>query len=97
MLKRFLAIAAAILAGYGLAQVAAHSGAPTWWPDRARDRNVKYFKEVLQLVKENYVGEAPADYDDLTRAALDGMVGTLDPHSQFMRADEYRETEDELT
>jgi carboxyl-terminal processing protease len=87
----------AVAAGYGLAQVAAHSGAPSWWPDRERDRNVKYFKEIMQLVKENYVGDAPAGYDDLTRAALDGMVGTLDPHSQFLRADAYQETEDELT
>ena len=97
MLKRFLLIVAAILAGYGLAQVAARSGAPGWWPDRERDRNVKYFREVIQLVKENYVGDAPAGYGDLTRAALDGMVGTLDPHSQFLRADEYQQTEDELT
>ncbi len=97
MLKRTFVIAAAILAGYGVAQFAAHSGAPSWWPDRERDRNVRYFRQVLQLVKENYVGDTPADYDDLTRAALDGMVGSLDPHSQFMRADEYQETEEELT
>jgi carboxyl-terminal processing protease len=50
----------------------------------------------MQLVKENYAGDAPASYDDLTRAALDGMVGTLDPHSQFLRADEYQATEEEL-
>jgi carboxyl-terminal processing protease len=97
MLKRILIIAAAIMAGYGVAQFAARSGAPSWWPDRARDRNVRYFREVMQLVKENYVGDASAGYDDLTRAALDGMVGTLDPHSQFLRADEYQETEEELT
>ncbi len=97
MLKRTFVIAAAVLAGYGVAQFAAHSGAPSWWPDRERDRNVRYFRQVLQLVKENYVGDTPADYDDLTRAALDGMVGSLDPHSQFMRADEYQETEEELT
>jgi carboxyl-terminal processing protease len=97
MLKRLLVIAAAILAGYGLAQVAARPGAPSWWPDRARDRNVRYFREVLQLVKENYVGDAPVGYDDLTRAALDGMVGSLDPHSQFLHADEFQQTEDELT
>ena len=56
-------------AGYGAAQFAARSGAPSWWPDRERDKNVKYFREVLQLVKENYVGDAPAGYDDLTRGA----------------------------
>ncbi len=98
MLKRFFLIGVAILAGYGLAQFAAsHPGAPSWWPDRERDRNVRYFREVMQLVKENYVGDAPSGYDDLTRSALDGMVGTLDPHSQFLRADDYQATEEELT
>jgi len=97
MLKRFLLIALAVAAGYGAAQFAARSGAPSWWPDRERDRNVKYFREVLQLVQENYVGDAPAGYDDLTRAALDGLLGQLDPHSQFLRAEEYRETEEEMS
>lgn len=97
MLKRILPLAIAVLAGFGLALgVARHHGAPSWWPDRERDRQVRYFKEVLQLVKENYVGDAKADYASLTRAALDGMVGGLDPHSQFLLADQYRETEDEL-
>ena len=97
MFKRSLVILVAVLAGYSLAQYAAHHGAPSWWPDRERDRNARYFKEVMQLVKENYVGDAPAGYDDLTRSALEGMVGALDPHSQFMRADQYQETEEELT
>jgi carboxyl-terminal processing protease len=97
MFKRFLTIPVAIAGGFLLAQFAARQqGAPSWWPDRERDRQVRYFKEVLQLVKENYVGEAPADYANLTRSALDGMVGSLDPHSKFLLAEEYRETEDEL-
>jgi carboxyl-terminal processing protease len=96
MRRRLGSILLAILAGYGLAQVAGHLGAPSWWPDRERDRNVRYFREVLQVVKENYVGDAPADYTSLTRSALDGMVGTLDPHSQFLLANEYQETEEEL-
>ena len=95
--KQFAVISAAVLAGFGLAQFATHAGAPSWWPDKARDRNVKYFREVLQLVKENYVGDAPATYDDLTRSALDGMVNKLDPHSQFLRKSDYLETEEELT
>src|ERR1700712_3619885 len=97
MLKRFFVILAAIAIGYGAAQFAAHSGAPSWWPDRERDRNVRYFREVMQLVKDNYVGDTPAGYNDLTRAALSGMVATLDPHSQFMRANEFEETEEELS
>ncbi len=98
MLKRLVLVLVAITAGFGLAQFAAkHSGAPSWWPDRERDRQARYFKDVLQLVKENYVGDTPAGYADLTRAALDGMVTQLDPHSRFMLADEFRETEEELT
>lgn len=97
MFKRFLTVATAVVAGFLLAQYAARQhGAPSWWPDRERDRQVRYFKEVLQLVKENYVGDTPADYASLTRSALDGMVGGLDPHSQFLPADEFSETEDEL-
>ena len=95
--KRVFIIGVAVCAGFGLAQLASRSGAPNWWPVRDRDRNVRYFREVLQLVKENYVGDAPAGYDDLTRSALDGMVNQLDPHSQFLRADEFRETEEELS
>lgn len=97
VLRRSLLIVLAA-AGFGLAQFAARQhGAPSWWPDRERDRQVRYFREVLQLVKENYVGDTPSDYASLTRAALDGMVSQLDPHSQFMPADEFRETEDELS
>ena len=96
--KRLALILSAAVAGFTLAQfVARQNGAPSWWPDRDRDRQARYFKEVLQLVKENYVGDAPADYASLTRSALDGMVAQLDPHSAFMLADEYRETEEEMT
>lgn len=97
MLKRCSYLVIAIVTGYSLAQLAAHLGAPGWWPDRERDRNVRYFREVLQAVKENYVGDAPATYTDLTHAALDGMVRGLDPHSEFMLADAYQESEDELS
>ena len=98
MTKRILVILVAILAGFGLAQFAGRQhGAPSWWPDRERDKQVRYFREVMQMVKENYVGDAPSDYASLTRAALDGMVSQLDPHSQFLVAEEYSETEDELT
>ena len=98
MPKRVLVIFVAILAGFGLAQLASRQhGAPSWWPDRERDKQVRYFRDVMQMVKENYVGDAPADYASLTRSALDGMVSQLDPHSQFLLAQEYAETEDELT
>ncbi|HVU18732.1 MAG TPA: S41 family peptidase [Candidatus Didemnitutus sp.] len=96
--KRFCAIAGAVAVGFLLAQVVSrHAGAPSWWPDRERDRNVRYYRDVAQMVHEEYYDGSKAGYDDLTRAALKGMVGQLDPHSEFMTADEYSEAEEELT
>ncbi len=98
MLKRFLVVLAAAAAGFGLAQYAARSGAPSWWPDRDRDRNVRYFREVLQLVRESYVEESgKVAYDGLTRAALAGMLGELDPHSEFLSKDDFSRTAEELS
>jgi len=98
MLKRFFMITAAVAAGFLLAQTTVrHPGAPSWWPDRERDRNVRYFREVMQTVKENYYDGSKSDYHGLTRAALKGMVGQLDPHSEFMTADEFAETEEDLS
>jgi carboxyl-terminal processing protease len=97
MLKRLAAIAAAVAAGFLLAQTAArHLGAPSWWPNRDRDREVRYFREVLSTVAENYVEADKADYGRLTRAALRGMLAELDPHSEYLDAEAFSETEEEL-
>jgi carboxyl-terminal processing protease len=97
MLKRLLGIVAAVAIGFLLAQAAArHLGAPSWWPNRDRDRNVRYFRDVLETVKQYYVEQEKADYDQLTRAALRGMLSELDPHSEFLDAEAFSQTEEEL-
>ena len=97
MLKRAFIVLAAVLAGYLLAQVAARQlGAPGWWPNRERDRQVRYYREVLDTVRSYYVDADEATYEKLTRAALRGMLSELDPHSQFLDAEEYAATEEEL-
>jgi len=45
--------------------------------------------EVMQRVKRDYV--EPIDDGVLLNSAIRGMVGDLDPHSQFLDADEYRD------
>lgn len=97
MLKRLSAIFVAVALGFVLAHLAARQfGAPSWWPNRERDRNVRYFRDVLETVKQYYVDEKKADYNALTRAALRGMLSELDPHSEFLDAEAYSETEEEL-
>ncbi len=45
--------------------------------------------EVLQRVKHDYVEQI--DDNVLLDNAIRGMVGDLDPHSQYLDADEYRD------
>jgi len=61
----------------------------------ARDKNVykdiKMFSEVLDIVQKNYVDTV--DSATLMQGAINGMIKTLDPHSQFMTAEDYKELE----
>lgn len=45
--------------------------------------------EVMQRVKSDYV--EPIDDSELIDSALRGMLSELDPHSQYLDADEYRD------
>jgi carboxyl-terminal processing protease len=97
MLKRFLVIVCGAACGIVLAAAVMHLQL-AWglWTNRGLARNTAYFRMVLDLVETNYAAEKEANYDQLTRAALDGMVRSLDPHSEFMRADAYRELQEEM-
>ncbi len=51
--------------------------------------HAQLFAEVLERVKSDYV--EPIDDAELLEAAIRGMVSDLDPHSQYLDADEYRD------
>ena len=52
-------------------------------------KNIEVLSEVLRKIEKSYVeGTEPKK---LIYGAIKGMVGTLDPHSNFMNPDEYRE------
>jgi carboxyl-terminal processing protease len=92
-----LIVLAGAVCGLLLATAAARLR-PAWslWPNRDLARDTAYFRSVLDLVAKNYVHEQEAGYDRLTRAALDGMLKSLDPHSEFLRAEAYRELREEM-
>jgi len=58
-------------------------------PDAAALDQARALAEVIERVKSEYVD--PIDDDELLDNAIRGMVGDLDPHSQFLDADEYRD------
>jgi carboxyl-terminal processing protease len=51
--------------------------------------NIHLFTEVLDRVRHDYVDPGKVSYQDLIRGALKGMLGTLDPHSEFMPPQAY--------
>ena len=54
-----------------------------------RYKNLELFQKVLQFVEKNYVD--PVQNDALVNGAIKGMLETLDPHSNFLTSDVYRD------
>ncbi len=97
MLKRILTLAAGAAIGLLLSVVALRvASAWSFWPNRDLNRAADYVRDVIELVNENYVDEGEADYDRLAREAIHGVVESLDPHSEFLDADDFGMFEDEL-
>ena len=57
--------------------------------------NMQMFADVLEKVRTQYVDGKDITYHDLVYSALKGMIGSLDPHSEFMDADNYQELQDD--
>ena len=53
--------------------------------------NLKLFSYVMEKVRKDYVDGQNLTYQDLVYAALKGMLNTLDPHSEFMEPEKYKE------
>jgi carboxyl-terminal processing protease len=53
------------------------------------DDQLKVFSQALDLVERNYA--EPKTSKDLVYGAIQGAVGSLDPHSSFMTPDEFKE------
>jgi carboxyl-terminal processing protease len=59
------------------------------------DANLEIFADVLQKVRAEYVDGTNLTYHSLVESALKGMVGSLDPHSEFMDAGDYQQLQDD--
>lgn len=97
MFKRILMLATGIALGLAFAVVGARvNTAWSLWPNRDLLRSSGYVKDVMRLVNESYVDEKSATYDKLARAALHGMVESLDPHSEFLEKKDNEEFEEDI-
>src|SRR6266498_4083131 len=56
---------------------------------------ISIFAKTLELLRQDYVDENKTSYHDLVNAAMKGMLASLDPHSQFMDPDDFRDMQDD--
>ncbi len=57
--------------------------------------SLELFSFVLEKVRKDYVDGQKLSYQDLVYGALKGMLNTLDPHSEFMEPDKYKELQND--
>src|SRR5947208_4372520 len=53
--------------------------------------SLELFSFVLEKVRKDYVDGQKLNYQELVYGALKGMLNTLDPHSEFMEPEKYKE------
>src|ERR1700751_481101 len=68
-------------------------------PGKSEEENgyaqISIFAKALELIRQDYVDENKTSYHDLINAAMKGMLSSLDPHSQFMAPDDFRDMQDD--
>src|SRR5438445_1054301 len=56
---------------------------------------IAIFAKAVQLIRQDYVDGNKTSYHDLITAALKGMLGSLDPHTQFMDPSDFRDMQED--
>ena len=56
---------------------------------------ISVFARAVQLIRQDYVDSKKTSYHDLIYAAMKGMLASLDPHSQFMDPDDFKDMQDD--
>jgi len=57
--------------------------------------NVDLLANVLEKIRSEYVDGSNLTYHNLTYGAIKGMVNSLDPHSEFLDADDYQQLQND--
>ena len=93
MMRKYLLVgASAFVLGAGtMAFVSRPAAADA--PVAEKFKMVELFGDVLTMVEQQYV--TPVDDKKLIEAAIDGMLTSLDPHSDYLNPDDYSDMRDQ--
>ena len=81
-----IAVGPLILALGGWSTLKAKTNPPE---NQAAYQYLKLFSDVISIVQDNYVENV--DQKKLMYGAINGMLSQLDPHSSFLKPEEYKE------
>lgn len=96
MKKRFLLVGVVALLGANLIFAAKIYSDATAKGDKDNPyAQMELYTRVLEMVRKEYVDSDKVSYKDLNYGALKGMLGSLDPHCQFMEPVTYQEMKEE--
>jgi carboxyl-terminal processing protease len=56
---------------------------------------ISIFAKAVQLLRQDYVDGNKTSYHELITAAMRGMLASLDPHSQYMDPNDFRDMQDD--
>jgi carboxyl-terminal processing protease len=65
--------------------------------DEEAYREIRLLTTAILQVRKGYVDESKTSYKDLVHSALTGMLGSLDPHSQFLEPQAYQQIKDDTS
>src|SRR5437016_6066339 len=93
MRKYLLIGASAFVLGAGSMAYVGQRAAATPQPRAENYRMLELFGDVLDQVERKYV--TPVDEKKLIESALDGMLTSLDPHSNYLNSEEFSDMQDQ--
>src|SRR5205085_7372882 len=56
---------------------------------------ISIFAKAVQLLRQDYVDGNKTSYHELITSAMKGMLSSLDPHSQYMDPNDFRDMQDD--
>lgn len=89
-----LLIIGAVVAALGVLPVAGAKTAKDAGRDRLNANDLALIGGIIELVQHDYVH--PIGSSELTKDALKGMLNRLDPHSDYMDEQEFKETQADI-
>ena len=72
-----------------------HAPTPPAAEDDSGYAQISVFAKAVQLLRQDYVDGNKTSYHDLIYAAMKGMLASLDPHSQFMDPNDFKDMQDD--